>query len=187
MATGTPSRKYLIRTALGSYRKELRFLLYFIAILAGLNFVYFLVAGSAVEEFVLSVLTAKPAYAIIRFLAPHDAVVLQGNHLTSPHVNFAVIRGCEGMEGILLMISAICAFQIPWRDRLLGLLAGLLFIYSFNILRIVALYFVMTHFQSAFAFAHLFVGQSITIVIVAVFFVLWVSRSQRKHETESPG
>ena len=160
----------------------MRFLLLFAGLLALLNFVYFLVGGTAVEEFILIQLTAKPTYAIIKFLTPSEEVLLNVTQLSSPHVNFEIVRGCEGMEGILLMISAMCAFTLAWKEKLKGILLGLVFIYVFNILRIVGLYYLMRFNPGAFYFAHLFVGQSITIVIVSLFFVLWISRSMKRNE-----
>lgn len=165
-----------------SYRKEIRFLLLFVGLLALLNFVYFLFGGTRVEEFMLTQLTAKPTYTIINLLTPSEELLLNGVKLTSPHVDFEIVRGCEGMEGMLLMISAMCAFSLAWKEKLKGILLGLVFIYVFNILRIVGLYYLMRYHSEVFYFAHLFVGQSITIVIVSVFFVLWISRSMKRNE-----
>jgi exosortase family protein XrtM len=165
-----------------SYRKELRFLLLFVGLLALLNFVYFLLGGTRVEEFVLAQLTAKPTYAIIKLLTPSEEIVLNGMRLSSPGIDFEIVRGCEGMEGMLLMISAMCAFSLAWKEKLKGIFLGIVFIYVFNILRIVGLYYLMKYHSAAFYFAHLFVGQSITIVVVSVFFVLWISRSMKKNE-----
>ena len=81
------------------------------------------------------------------------------------------------MGGILLIISAICAANVRLKDKLKGLLCGVTFIYLLNILRIVALYYVMRHYNSAFNFAHYFVGQSVIIVLGCAFFVLWISRN----------
>jgi exosortase family protein XrtM len=150
--------------------------------MALLNFVYFQFGATSVEDFVLTVLTAKPVFAIIQFLTPAEQLVLNGTQLSSPQVSFEIVRGCEGMEGILLMISAMCAFSMAWREKLKGVLVGVVFIYLFNLLRIVGLYYLMRYNPGAFYFAHLFVGQSITIVIVSVYFVLWTSRSMKNHE-----
>ncbi len=165
-----------------SYRKEIRFLLLFVGLMALLNFVYFLLGATLVEDFILTALTAKPAFAIIHFLTPAEQAVLNGTQLSSPLVSFEIVRGCEGMEGILLMISAMCAFSMAWKEKLKGILLGVVFIYLFNLLRIVGLFYLMTYYAGAFYFAHLFVGQSITIVIVSVYFVLWTSRSMKNHE-----
>jgi exosortase family protein XrtM len=165
-----------------SYRKEIRFLFLFVFLLAFLNFVYFLCGGTSVEQFVLATITAKPVYAMIHLLTPSEQVTLDGTFLISPHVNFEIVRGCEGMEGMLLMISAMCAFSIALTDKLKGILCGIVFIYIFNLLRITGLYYLLRYYAAAFNFAHLFVGQSITIVLVSVFFIFWISRSLKNNE-----
>ncbi len=187
MSAAKSSKRNSLWAPFQSYKKEIRFLLLFVLLLAFFNFVYFLCGGTAAELFVLSTITAKPVYAVIKFLTPFEEVVLNGTLLTSPHVNFEIVRGCEGMEGMLLMISAMCAFGIAWSDKFKGILCGLVFIYVFNLLRITCLYYLMAHYPRAFNFAHLFVGQSITIVLVSVFFILWISRSMKNNEKKSTG
>ena len=185
MSAKNSSKQNRLLGSLQSYRKEIQFLLLFVLLVAFLNFLYFLCGGTSVENFVLGTLTAKPAYAIIKLLSPSEQVVLNGNILTSAHVNFEIVRGCEGMEGMLLMISAMCAFSIALTDKLKGILCGIVFIYIFNLLRIVGLYYLMRYYATAFNFAHLFVGQSITIVLVSVFFILWISKSMKRNEKKS--
>ncbi len=180
--TANSSRQPNLWFPFQSWRKEIRFLVLFVGLLALLNFGYFLFGGTTVEEFVLTTLTAKPAYMIISLLTPSEQAVLNGTQLTSPYVNFEIVRGCEGMEGVLLMIAAMGAFSMAWSDKLKGIMLGIVFVYLFNLLRIVGLYYMMRYQLSGFYFAHLFVGQSITIVIVSVFFVLWISRSSKPHE-----
>jgi exosortase family protein XrtM len=185
MSADNSSRQDSLLGVFQSYRKEIRFLLLFVFLLALLNFVYFLCGGTSVENFILATITAKPVHAIVMLLTPSEQPVLNGTVLTSAHVNFEIVRGCEGMEGMLLMISAMCAFSIGLADKLKGVLCGIVFIYIFNLLRIVGLYYLMTYYATAFNFAHLFVGQSITIVLVSVFFILWISRSLKKNENKS--
>lgn len=180
-------RQHSLRVPFQSYGREIRFLIIFVLTLAFLNFVYFLCGGTAVEEFVLATLTAKPVFALIKLLTPSEQAVLNGTLLTSPQVSFEIVRGCEGMEGLLLMISAICAFRISWSDKLKGLFFGVAFIYAFNLLRIAGLYYLMTYNASLFNFFHLFIGQSITIILVSVFFILWISRSLKKDENKPTG
>jgi exosortase family protein XrtM len=160
-----------------AYRQEMRFTVYFLLILAGLNLVYYLLAGTSVENFVLAVMTTKPPALIINVLTPAEQVIVNGTELSSKYVSFSVVSGCEGMGGILLIISAICAANVRFKGKLKGLLWGISFIYLLNICRIVALYYVMRYYTNAFNFAHYFVGQTIIIVLGCAFFVLWISRN----------
>jgi exosortase family protein XrtM len=164
------------------HRQEIRFAVLFFAILAGLNYLYYLVMDTAVERFILAVMTAKPPAFIINLFTPSEQVVVTGTQMTSRYVTFNIVRVCEGMGGILLIISAICAVNMPLKDKIRGLLYGVTFMYSMNIFRIVCLYYVMRHYDRAFSFAHLFVGQSVTIILGCVFFVVWISRKMGMNE-----
>jgi len=170
-----------------AYRQELHFTFWFLLILAALNYVYCLLAGTAVESFILTFMTAEPPAIIINILTPAEHVVVDGTQLMSQAAAFKVVSGCEGMEGILLIISAICAANVPVRAKLKGLLIGVAFIYLVNIARIVGLYYVMRHCISAFNFAHYFVGQTVVIVLGCFFFIVWITRNLGKKEQELPG
>lgn len=165
-----------------SRRQEIHFIFWFLVILTVLNSVYYFFAGTSVENFMLAIMTAKPPAVIINFLTPAESVVVTGNQLTSQHVNFSVVSGCEGMGGILLIIAAVCAANVRLQDKLKGLLCGVTFIYLLNILRIVGLYYIMRYYVGAFDFAHYFVGQTIIIFLGCIFFMVWLSRNLGKNE-----
>ena len=61
------------------------------------------------------------------------------------------------------------------------------FIYFLNIFRIVGLYYVMRYCDSAFNFAHYFVGQTIIIFLGCAFFVLWLSRHIGEGKQDATG
>jgi exosortase family protein XrtM len=174
-----------LRQFFSSYRPEILFSFRFLVILALLNGIYYLFAKTPVEDFILGTLTAKPPALIINFLTPAEKVVAAGNQITSQHVVFSIVSGCEGMGGILLIISAVSATSVKLRDKLIGLLEGVVFIYLLNILRIVGLYYVMRHYGNIFNFAHYFVGQTIIIILGCAFFVLWISRNMGKGGREA--
>jgi exosortase family protein XrtM len=175
------------RLFFNSYRREIYFTFWFLVILAGLNNIYYLLGGTQVQDFVLAVMTAKPAAFIINLLTPAEHVVVYGTELTSRYVAFSIISGCEGMAGIVLIISAVTAANVRLKRKLKGLLYGVTFIYLLNTFRIVGLYYVMRYCDSAFNFAHYFVGQTVIIVMGCVFFILWISRNVDKNEQKPIG
>lgn len=170
-----------------SHRQEIRFIFWFLVILTVLNSIYYFFAKTSVEDFILSVMTAKPPAFVINLLTPAEHVVVKGNELTSAHVSFSVVSGCEGMGGLLLIISAISAANVRLKSKLKGLVYGMTFIYLLNIFRIVGLYYVMRYCDSAFNFAHYFVGQTIIIFLGCAFFVLWLSRHVGESEPDATG
>jgi exosortase family protein XrtM len=176
-----------VRFLFHAHRQELHFTFWFLVLLAGLNYLYYVFAGTSIEDFVLAIMTAKPPAFIINSLTPAEHVVAAGTQLTSQYVAFSIVSGCEGMGGILLIISAVCAANVRLRDKLMGLLYGITFIYLLNIFRIVGLYYVMRYWYRAFEFAHFFVGQTVIIVLGCAFFVFWISRNIGKNEPNATG
>jgi exosortase family protein XrtM len=176
-----------LRLFFNAYRQELHFTLWFLLILAALNYGYYLLAGTAVESFILTIMTAKPPAIIINILTPSERVYVEGTQLMSQAVAFSVVSGCEGMGGILLIISAVCAANVPILAKLKGLLSGVAFIYLVNILRIVGLYYVMRYCFSVFNFAHYFIGQTVVIVLGCFFFIIWITRNLGKRQQDLTG
>jgi exosortase family protein XrtM len=164
------------------YRPEMLFAFRFVALFAVLSYAYWLLQDTRVENFILAVMTAKPVALILNLLTPGDRVVLDGTSLTSPHATFNVIRGCEAMGGMLLIVSAICAANLPFTRKLRGLFYGVAFIYLLNVFRIVGLYYTMRYYSSVFNFVHCFVGQSFIIFFGCGFFALWISRNIEEHD-----
>jgi exosortase family protein XrtM len=169
-----------------AYRQELRFTFWFLLILAVLNYGYYLLAGTAVESFILTFMTAEPPAIIINILTPAEHVVVDRTQLRSQAVVFSVVSGCEGMGGILLIVSAICAANVPFRAKLKGLFYGVTFIYLVNIARIVGLYYVMRYFISTFNFAHYYVGQTVVILLGCLFFLVWITRNLAQKGAGTP-
>ena len=90
-----------------------------------------------------------------------------------------IAKGCEGIEGILIIIAAVCAFPAGVREKAFGLLAGVLLIYALNLTRIVGLWFTLRHKPALFEIMHIYVGQTYIIFFGFIFFVWWAVRGER--------
>ncbi|MFZ5593915.1 MAG: archaeosortase/exosortase family protein [Pseudomonadota bacterium] len=162
--------------------KDLRFVPLFLGIFLALHFLYTLGRGGEVERVVLDVLTVQPAVALINFITPSEQVVAQGHRLVSPQAALSVLGGCEGIEGILLLVAALSAFRLAWQDRLLGMAIGTAFIYALNLLRIMGLYYVFRYQRDWFDIAHAYVGSTVIILLGCLFFLFWANRSMARAE-----
>jgi exosortase/archaeosortase family protein len=74
----------------------------------------------------------------------------------------------------LIFAGVVLAFPSTWRQRLVGLLFGALVIHAFNTLRIITLIWVLAWKSSWFQFAHVYLWQTGTILIVFLTFALWI-------------
>ena len=170
-----------VKVFLKSYRRELRFLLLFVLF-------FFLGQGihyatrSYTAPFLVNFLNAGVSSKIINAVTPWEKTSLDGNVIVSGTFRLNVAQGCEGIEGILLIASAILAFAMGLREKILGILAGFLVIYGANILRIISLYYVLKYRPGLFDFMHIFVGQTFIIVIGLLFFLFWINAFSETHE-----
>jgi exosortase H (IPTLxxWG-CTERM-specific) len=96
--------------------------------------------------------------------------------LSSRRFSVAIYNGCNGLEAILIFASGVLAFPATPRRKLLGLLLGFLAIQVANIVRVVSLFYIGVFKPAWFSAAHIFIWQSIIIVLSVVLWLVWVNR-----------
>jgi exosortase family protein XrtM len=163
------------------FRNQIRFILFFVIIFLSLNLCYFLFRDGPLEVFILSELTAKPGATMLGFLFPHDHVIAERNLIISNRISLAMVSGCDATEAILLLVSGICAFSITSKEKLKGVLLGVIFLYATNFVRIAGLYIVGRYDRSITEFAHTYIGQAFMILMAAGFFLFWINRDGIKN------
>jgi exosortase family protein XrtM len=160
-----------------TYRQEVGFVVRFFMVFLAVNLLYFFLPDSFVEEVIFARLTATPVAAIVRFISPADNMVAERALLTSKHISLMVTVGCEGAQSILILVSALIAYNLPVKRKIVGVICGVLFMYCMNIGRIVGVYYATRYNPRALDIAHLYVGQTFVIVMMFLFFIFWVRRS----------
>ncbi len=115
-------------------------------------------------------------------------VMVQGKILQSMSNGFAVSieAGCNGVEATIVLIAAMLAFPAPWKNKAIGLLAGILAVQGLNIVRIISLFYLGQWNYNVFEWAHLYVWQALIMLDVLIVWLLWV-RTLPKIERRPPG
>jgi len=101
-------------------------------------------------------------------------VVRTGSAISAGNTSVEIVSDCSPHMPFLIFAAVILAFPSSWRQRLLGLLFGAVIIHLFNTLRIVTLMWILAWKYSWFEFAHIYLWQTGTILIVFVTFALWI-------------
>jgi exosortase H (IPTLxxWG-CTERM-specific) len=103
-------------------------------------------------------------------------VAAAGKVLRSTVNGFAVSieAGCNGIEATIVLLAAIFAFPASWRDRLIGLAAGIVAVQGLNIVRVISLFYLGQWSMDAFNWAHLYVWQALIMLDVLVVWLIWV-------------
>ena len=82
--------------------------------------------------------------------------------------------GCNGVNVMILLWSAMLAFPAPWMHKAKGLLWGGLAIQSVNLVRFISLFYLGQYSLALFDFAHGYLWECLIMLDALVVFGLWV-------------
>ena len=145
-------------------------------IFAALRFFYGLAVGTWVDRLIIDKLTVGVAVEVIDTIDHGSGVLAAGSRLTSPDGGINILNGCEGMDVVLLLTSAMLVAPIPVSRRILGVLAGCLAVFVLNQARVLMLFYAIRHDRALFETLHTVVTPLMLIVAAGVFFVGWLDR-----------
>jgi exosortase H (IPTLxxWG-CTERM-specific) len=132
-----------------------------------------------------SVLAEASAWIIHLF---DGSTVSHGKLIQNANGSFIVSieRGCNGIEAVIILISAILAFPAPWKHRLLGLGLGFLAVQVLNLVRIVSLFFLGLWSQVWFEWFHLYLWQALIVLDALIVFLVWLRYIPRVPRLRQP-
>lgn len=164
-ATGRPT---------GIRRDEIRFLVLFVALLAGS---FTILSLTWVNDHVVEPFTGAVAWASAGALdLLGQEVKLEGTGIRNARFAVNIRNGCNGVETMVIFLSAVLAFPATWSLRAKGLLLGVLAIQAINLVRVVALFLTGAYYPAFFDSSHTVVWQSIVIACGVGLWILWASR-----------
>jgi exosortase H (IPTLxxWG-CTERM-specific) len=108
--------------------------------------------------------------------------------LQNPSNGFAieVLDLCNGDDVTVLLWAAILAYPASWLQKGKGLLAGTATIHVINFLRIISLFYLGQYDRQWFEFAHLYVWESLFMLLTLTIFWTWVRRISGRRDL-NPG
>jgi len=134
---------------------------------------YFQVPDTVLREWVYPRGLAAVAANLAAWLAPGEGIVAAGHHIRSALADLEIVRGCDGSGALFLVASAVLASSAGWRWKATGLLTAGALLYAVNLVRLVALYFVVAHLRDWFLVVHTYVAPILIIAIGCLFFARW--------------
>jgi exosortase H (IPTLxxWG-CTERM-specific) len=161
-------------------RREITFLALFVVLLGGsfslisLNWVN----DHAIEPFTGGI--ARLSGAVLNLLGQH--VALRGTVIQGPRFAVNIRNGCNGVEAMLIFLSAVLAFPASWRSRLAGLALGTLAIQAINLVRVVSLYLTGAYLPRFFDASHTVIWQSVVILCGVLLWVFWANHLPPRDE-----
>lgn len=152
-------------------------ILVFVGVFVALTALYAAAAGTAVERFVIEDLTVRPAAWLLGWAQPSLQAAAVGSRLTAPGGGVNVLNGCEGADVLFLVIAAVLAVPLTWRQRLVGALLGLGLTFVVNQARVIGLFFAAREAPQSFAMLHGVVAPLAMVLLI----VLWFAWFMRRH------
>ncbi len=147
----------------------------FLAIFGALDYGYYLTRGTAVEHLLIDTLTVRPAAAVINAVVPSVSARASGHSLLTPFGQINILGGCEGSDGMFLLIAAVLPFPARRLSKLAGIIGGVSLMYAMNQLRILALVLSLRWHRDWFASLHGLIAPTCIVVAGCIFFFAWAN------------
>jgi exosortase family protein XrtM len=131
-------------------------------------------------------LQVAPSAFLLETVSPGLEVTRLPTALATASLELQILKGCDGTESWLMLLSALVVFPAPAKRRLLGVLWGTILVFGLNQLRIVSLFLVALHRPDWFDMAHGTIWQTVMVAAGAVFVLVWM-RPERLAPAETSG
>ena len=103
-------------------------------------------------------------------------VYASGISISGEGFSVKILGNCNAIFETMLFLSAIIAFPASIKEKVLGGGLGTVFIYLLNLIRVVILYLIGVYAPDYFDESHVYVSQTIFIVMVAMFWLIWIGK-----------
>lgn len=167
-----------------AYRREITFLALFLLLLSAS---FSLLAWTPVNDGFVVPFTAGVAKVSgwTLGLLGQD-VEMSGTIIRSPRFAVNIQNGCNGVETMLIFLSAVLAFPAPWVSRMAGAVLGVVAIQFVNLIRVVALFFTGAYFPDFFDTSHTVVWQTVVILFGVLLWIFWADRFAKPQQPATP-
>lgn len=111
-------------------------------------------------------------------------VISTGISVTGHGFSVDIKYGCNAIYEILIYIAAMVAYPLRMKEKITGIIIGVVFIYILNLFRVIVLFWTGMHFPDVFKALHEHIGQSIFIFFLVFLWIFWVTRLNRSANSQ---
>ncbi len=111
-------------------------------------------------------------------LVGSEAKVVEGNIIFTKGVSLQVNHECTGLFVFAVLSSFILAYPAAWRQKILGMVVGVVLLSAVNVARIATLVRLMDFYPGLFDYFHEYVWQGVFLMLTTVYAMAWVERTQ---------
>lgn len=110
------------------------------------------------------------------------AVNVAGTTFSIGSTVIQIVPDCTPLFPTLLLLGGMLAFPAGWRVKLAGAAFGVVALWLYNMLRIYVLMAVLRYAPSRFDLVHVYLWQSVTLLVVLGCFVAWTRFAMTRTE-----
>lgn len=103
-----------------------------------------------------------------------------GTVVGTPTFSVAIQNNCNAIYETALFVSAVLAYPATWPERAWGALLGFAALYLLNLVRVLSLIYIGSHFRRYFYASHIYVWQSLFIVFALTLWMYWAGTIVRQ-------
>ena len=152
----------------------IRFIVVFLGLLVALFAIELL---QPVQQHVIIPFTGSLAHVAVWIMQLFDgSVVAQLNSIRKgiDGPGIEIVAGCNGVEAVLILVSAVLAFPAPWKHKFAGIGIGFVAIQALNLVRIISLFYLGQWNRTWFDWFHLYLWQALIVLDALVAFLVWL-------------
>jgi exosortase/archaeosortase family protein len=97
-----------------------------------------------------------------------------GDVISTSRTSIRIVSDCTPLTPLILLYAAIWAYPAGFGAKILGTIAGGCVLWVYNTVRIALLIDVLAHAPSVFDLVHVYLWQSLTVVVVTALFGWWI-------------
>jgi len=119
---------------------------------------------------------AKLASVVLNILG--QGTHADGFSIMSNRFSISIAMGCDAVEAMALFVIAVITFPGKIRQKLVGVVSGVVILFILNQVRIISLFLVGIYYPKAFEMMHVEVWQFLFIIFAVGLWVLWIKWSR---------
>ena len=161
-------------------RKAFRFLAVFALTFGAFYFVFGVVPGvrlGLIQPY--THFLASAVASVINIFGAGATTV--DSQVVSQRFSINIAMGCDAVEASSLFLAGVLAYPTTWRARLIGFAVGIPLIHAINLARLVGLYYAGVYLPSIVEELHVYVAQTIVILLSTAILILWLDRFAVQH------
>lgn len=148
------------------------FVLLFICYFFILEYLYFLSQDTPFKTLLIDKFTVSASVFFINTFTNIQAIA-DGAKIISSNIRLSVLNGCDGIDTMIILLSAVLAYRTKYRAKLTGVIIGLLMLYSLNQIRIISLFIILPYNKPWFHAIHNYIGPTLIILLTLIYFYIW--------------